>query len=86
MLSRPENWIASTGLQNATVGEKYVNALYWVITTMATVGYGDIKPQTTEERIIAIVIMVISATIYAFIINDIGHIVTRYNLLAANYR
>ena len=49
---------------------------------MATVGYGDIKPQTTEERAMAIFIMLIAAAIYAYIINDIGHIVSRYNFLA----
>jgi voltage-gated potassium channel Kch len=66
-----------------TIGEKYVNSLYWTITTMATVGYGDINPQTTEERQVAIIIMLVAAAIYAYIINDIGHIVSRYNILAA---
>ena len=53
---------------------------------MATVGYGDIKPQTTEERLITILVMIVSSIIYAYVINDIGHIVSRYNMLAANYK
>eukprot|EP00347_Sterkiella_histriomuscorum_P011514 403372162 len=82
--SEPKTWVNQTGLQNSSVGEKYVNALYWVVTTMATVGYGDIKPQTTQERLIAILVMLISASIYAFIINDIGHIVSREKMTYVN--
>lgn len=53
---------------------------------MSTVGYGDIKPQTTEERLVAILIMVVAATIYAFVINEFGHIVSSYSRLATNYK
>ena len=56
-----------------------MNALYWSITTMATVGYGDIKPQTSSERIVAILIMIVGAGVYAIIINDVGHLVSSYN-------
>jgi voltage-gated potassium channel len=34
-------------------------ALYWAITTMTTVGFGDITPHTTLGRFIASVIMLI---------------------------
>lgn len=30
---------------------KYTAAVYWAITTMSTVGYGDISPQTNIERL-----------------------------------
>lgn len=50
---------------------------------MATVGYGDIKPQTREERTAVIFIMLIAAGVYAYIINDVGHIVSNYNIIAS---
>ncbi|MFR0357558.1 potassium channel family protein [Streptomyces sediminimaris] len=34
------------------------DALWWSITTVATVGYGDLYPTTTEGRLIAIALMV----------------------------
>lgn len=37
------------------VGPPYVASLYWVSTTITTVGYGDLSPRSTAERIYAIV-------------------------------
>lgn len=49
---------------------------------MATVGYGDIKPQTTIERAMVILLMIFAAGVYALIINDVSHIVNNFNCLA----
>jgi hyperpolarization activated cyclic nucleotide-gated potassium channel 2 len=33
---------------------RYINSIYWAVTTMITVGYGDISPQTPIERLFGI--------------------------------
>jgi len=43
-ISNPEGSIAD-GL-DASRETKYISAFYWVVTTLATVGYGDIKGYT----------------------------------------
>lgn len=80
------SWLTLIGIQDSSFGDKYVNALYWSLTTMATVGYGDIKGDSTPERICNIVVMLIGAGLYAYNINEVGHIVGRYNMLAEQYK
>jgi voltage-gated potassium channel len=62
---QPESTISSVG-----------DGLWWAITTLTTVGYGDIYPTTTEGRFIAVGLMisgicvlgVISATVAAWFV------------------
>ena len=50
---------------------------------MMSVGYGDIHPNTTIEREIAMVCMIFSSGVFAYIIGDIGKMVGSFNELAA---
>lgn len=52
---------------------------------MVTVGYGDITPRTTGERIVTMMNMLVAAGLYAFIINEISTMVKFYNTLAKRY-
>lgn len=42
-----------------------VTALYFAMVTMATVGYGDIVPATTESRLFAVSVMILGITVFA---------------------
>jgi Mg2+/citrate symporter len=53
---------------------------------MVTVGYGDITPRNTSERIVTMVNMLIAAGLYAYIINEISMMVRMYNTLANKYQ
>lgn len=77
--SEGKNWLEIENLNDASVSEKYVNSLYWAFTTMCTVGYGDFHPNTSGERIVSIVIMIFSSGVFAYIINDIGRMVSGFN-------
>lgn len=46
---------AFAAVENVSVGD----GIYWAITTMATVGYGDITPHTAEGKIVAVFVMMI---------------------------
>ena len=46
----------------------YNKALYWLITTIATVGYGDITPTTNGGRVYAMGMMILGATIWGIMI------------------
>lgn len=48
-----DDWMIRNGLssyERASLSEKYVAAVYFVFTIFTTVGFGDMVPETTEER------------------------------------
>ncbi|EAR88062.2 cation channel family protein (macronuclear) [Tetrahymena thermophila SB210] len=50
----------------------YICSFYWSVTTMITVGYGDITPQNSLESMFCAVSMIIFSCVYAYSINNIG--------------
>lgn len=52
----------------------YIWATYWCVTTLATVGYGDIGPTTTIERVYAMAVMIGGVAMYSFVIGNVASI------------
>jgi hypothetical protein len=50
-IRRPDELIT---VDNNSISDVYISSTYWVITTITTVGYGDIKGYTPEEYIFSI--------------------------------
>jgi tellurite resistance protein TehA-like permease len=44
-----------------------LDALWWGLTTMTTVGYGDVFPTTGEGRVVAAVLMILGIGLYSII-------------------
>jgi len=54
--------------------KRYVVTIYWVFTTMTTVGYGDIVPTNDLERAYAVMVMIFGATVFGYIIGSIAEL------------
>jgi len=62
------------------VTQRYVISLYWAITTMLTVGYGDITPVNLIERVVNILGMLLGCAVFAYSMNSIGVMFRAINL------
>lgn len=65
-------WVVREGIKASSLPTQYLRSLYWTITTMTTVGYGDITPVLNSEYILSIIVMLVGASIYAFMIGTIA--------------
>jgi voltage-gated potassium channel len=71
----PDSWITRLALARDDFANLYLHALYWTVTTLATVGYGDITPKTTVEILMAIATMLTGISLYAFAVGNVVSIV-----------
>jgi voltage-gated potassium channel len=58
--------LAERGQPGATI-DSFGDGMWWAITTLTTVGYGDIYPTTTQGRYIAIGLMVSGICVLGFV-------------------
>ncbi|WP_326998799.1 potassium channel protein [Cohnella kolymensis] len=58
-------------LEPATFKERWFNALYWVMTTIATVGYGDFYPTTVPGKTFAMFLFVFGIGLLSLVIGKI---------------
>lgn len=54
---------------------RYVTSVYWSITTLTTVGYGDLHPVNTREMIFDIVYMLFNLGLTSYLIGNMTNLV-----------
>lgn len=67
-------WVARYNLIDAPLETKYLKSLYFSITILTTVGFGDIVPYTSAEMILCIVWMMLGIGFYSTIISTISSV------------
>jgi CRP-like cAMP-binding protein len=58
----------------------YLSCVYYIVATLATVGYGDISADHADERILSIGIMLLGTVIFALIISTASMVVQNANM------
>lgn len=56
---------------------RYITAFYWAITTVTTIGYGDISASTFNEKVFCIGAMLSGGFIFGMIVASLSDIVTK---------
>jgi hypothetical protein len=72
-----DTWVTVQNLLDIdkTSFDQYVASLYWSAMTMTTVGYGDVAPRSTKERIFAVFSMLVGAVFFGYGISEVVNIV-----------
>jgi hypothetical protein len=69
-----ESWLTANNIYQLDTYTKYIYSLYYCTITITTVGYGDITPTTSTERIVAICMTLVTCGVFGYAINNIGSI------------
>ena len=69
-------WLDNTDFgvseQNDNGSYVYITSLYWVVTTLTTVGYGDIYGKTSEEYIYTMIVEFIGILVFSIIMSTVN--------------
>ena len=67
-------WRWSRPEQNKWV--QYLDAIYWALTTLTTVGYGDVVPHNNMERAYTLVVLLVGAIVFGFLLSSLGELLS----------
>jgi voltage-gated potassium channel len=62
----------AAGFENAEPGKDYFDGVYWAVSTMTTVGYGDEFPTNVEAKVIAMALMLVGIGYFAVVTGAIA--------------
>jgi hypothetical protein len=81
-------WIAIGASEQARPPmDQYIRALYWCLTTVATIGYGDYYPnhESNIQIIYTMIIQIIGVGMYGYIIGNVSSLIANLDVAKAAY-
>ena len=79
------NWILKTNNQDSSFITLYITSFYFLITTITSVGYGDITCVSFYETLYQIIILTIGVIAYSWIVSTIGNAVKKETRAAIKF-
>lgn len=74
-----KNWIYQSGFIDSAKSTIYLNSLYFTFTTFFTIGYGDITPYNTYERLFVSFLLIVGCFIYSYMLTTGASIFEDHN-------
>ena len=69
-----DTWIFQSGLLDQDIGTLYITGIYWAVTTLCTVGYGDIHAYNNLEFFFSICWMLVGIYFTSFVIGSLSNL------------
>ncbi|XP_039613435.1 potassium voltage-gated channel subfamily H member 7-like isoform X2 [Polypterus senegalus] len=76
---------SSDASSGPSIKDKYVTALYFTFSSLTSVGFGNVSPNTNSEKIFSICVMLIGSLMYASIFGNVSAIIQRLYSGTARY-
>ncbi|GMH39840.1 LOW QUALITY PROTEIN: hypothetical protein BSKO_07744 [Bryopsis sp. KO-2023] len=67
-----DTWVTLANLEESSNFERYVTALYWSMSTMTTVGYGDVIPGNVREKLASMIGMMVGITAFGYFMGSMS--------------
>jgi len=89
-----DGWFFSDGIVDEKLvqlndpGSRYfewITAFYWAMTTMSTIGYGDISAHTAKERTVAVLFMWLGCAFFSYIVGRFTHLLTKESICSIQF-
>ena len=80
------SWIFLHGLEEKSFIDIYVAAIYYLVMTVTTVGYGDVLGKTIKEIFFQIIMIIAGTCIYSWLISSISTYVKKMNEKNVKYQ
>lgn len=74
-----DNWIYAKGYQDMNNLDLYITSVYFSVTTIVTVGYGDITSVSSVEKAVNVILMLIGVIAFSFATGALSSIITSYD-------
>ena len=79
-------WLGLTNSNmNAEISSTYIQGLYWTVTTLTTVGYGDILPHTNSQMLYAIFVQLVGFGSFGYLIGNVVTILSKKDPATTQY-
>jgi len=72
-------WIYQSNMQNNNFYDIYITSVYYLMTTLTTVGYGDISVISIHEKYYQIILLMVGTCAYSWIITFISNYIKNNN-------
>uniref|UniRef100_A0AAQ5Y7N3 Voltage-gated inwardly rectifying potassium channel KCNH2 n=1 Tax=Amphiprion ocellaris TaxID=80972 RepID=A0AAQ5Y7N3_AMPOC len=80
-----KHYNGSNPASGPSIKDKYVTALYFTFSSLTSVGFGNVSPNTNSEKIFSICVMLIGSLMYASIFGNVSAIIQRLYSGTARY-
>jgi len=81
-------WILIGASESARIPiDQYIRALYWSVTTVATIGYGDYLPDhdSNLQIIFTIIVQIFGVGMYGYIIGNVSGLITNLDVARSEF-